>query len=125
MLSLLPLAGAVACAVAWVLGGREAVRHGPRLALGVTAALGAGAAFFPFLRSGPVPRAAAWAACSAVAAVAPVVVPLEATDLRLVVALVSIAVLLKLYDLHAEPGPGRALGFLPYLAYLRTYSGWC
>lgn len=117
MLSLLPLAGAAG----WADAGRESVRHWPRLMLGVTAALGAGAAFFPFLRSGPVARAAAWATCSAVAALAPVVVPLEATELRLLVALFSIAVLLKLYDLHAEPGRGRKMGFLPYLAYVPNF----
>jgi MBOAT, membrane-bound O-acyltransferase family len=80
--------------------------------------LGAGACSFPFLR---MPRGTRIAALSLLAIpvfLAPLLVPLPFTELRFVVALMSIAVGLKLYDLHrtVETGPPPwAWAFLTYL----------
>jgi hypothetical protein len=110
-----------AVAVAWLFGGRSGVVYWPRLWLAVAVALGAAGAYYAFLRASPAVRAAAWVVAFAAVALSPALVPLEAKALRFAAALVSVATLLKLWDLWTAPVLGVRLGLLPYLAYLPNW----
>ncbi len=67
-------------------------------------------------------RDAAWLAGSAIIAITPCIVPLEARPVRLALALFAIALLVKLYDLRAHASRAQEMSTLGYASYL---SNWC
>lgn len=105
----------------WLLGGAGTMPHWYRTGGAAAVAVGVGCAFYPMLRLGPSARRAAWLACAGAAALAPALIPAQAGGLRFAVAVVSLAVGWKLYDLHRSPGCGLGMGFAAYLTYLPNW----
>lgn len=92
-----------------------------RLAMASIVALVAALAFYPALRLGHRIRTLVWLFCSAIVGSSPCLIPPSATPLRLMVSLLSIGLLVKLYDLHREARLARQLGLGPYLAYIPNF----
>lgn len=89
------------------------------LAVGICFA--AGLAFRPALQWSPWPRMLMWLVLSAITALMPCIVPLTAKSIRLLVALVAIALLTKLYDLLRQASLARALTLSAYVSYLTNW----
>lgn len=88
------------------------------LAAAIVVACVAALAFYPALRlRGPV-RTLAWAACTAVVAVSPCLIPMSSPGLRQVASMVAISLLVKLYDSFNSGDLARERGFLHYAAWL-------
>jgi hypothetical protein len=87
------------------------------LALSLTVAYAAAAAFFLTLGAIRPLRTAALLALGGAALASPLLIPGE-PPLRLAAALNAIAVAVKLYDLHLDPGRAARFKFPSYLAYL-------
>jgi hypothetical protein len=110
-----------AAIVMWLVGGREGVRHWHRMGAAAAVAFGAGVAFFPMLRLERSARRGALLACVGMASLAPALVPLAATGLRFLAAVLAVTIVWKLYDLHRSPACGLRIGFAAYVAYLPNW----
>ncbi|HZN64890.1 MAG TPA: MBOAT family O-acyltransferase [Tepidisphaeraceae bacterium] len=110
-----------AAGLMWLVGGAGGVRYWPAMALAVAWAFAAGCAFFPALRLPQRARASLLAICVAAAVAAPLAIPPSATGLRFLAAVLAVAVVWKLYDLHRSPACGIRMGFAAYVAYLPNW----
>jgi hypothetical protein len=88
------------------------------IALAPAVAFAAALAFYPVRRKGGRGRTWAWLACSAVVALSPCLVPLDAKPVRFVASLTAITMLVKLYDVYVECGLAQHSSLHSYLAYL-------
>jgi hypothetical protein len=105
----------------WLVGGAGSVAYWPRTGAAAGVAVAAGCAFFPALRLGRRARRGAWLACAGAAVAAPELIPPQAGGLRFAAAVVSLAVVWKLYDLHRWPECGLRMDFPAYLMYLPNW----
>ena len=78
-------------------------------------------AFYPAQRLANRSRASVWLACSAIVALSPCLIPTDAKPLRMLGSLLSIGLLVKLYDVHIESRLGRPLALNSYLAYMPDF----
>lgn len=92
-----------------------------RLAMASAVALVAALVFYPALRLGHRTRALAWLICSAIVGFSPCLIPPSETPMRLIASLLSIGLLVKLYDLHREARLARHLSLGSYLAYIPNF----
>jgi len=97
-----------------VVDARDLLQTGIALAV----VLAAGVCAFPFLRLPQRARIAALSSLAIPVCLAPLLVPLPFTELRLIVSLMSITVGLKLYDLHRALETGPRPGAWAFLTYL-------
>ncbi|SRR5579883_1886405 len=95
--------------------------HWNRLAMSSAIALAAALAFYPALRLGRRIRTLVWLFCSAIVGLSPCLIPLGATPLRSIASLLSIGLLVKLYDLNREARLARHLGLGSYLDYILNF----
>lgn len=92
-----------------------------KAALAIALALLAAAALRLVFRRGELLRAAAWLAGSAMIAITPCIVPLDARPARLGLAMFAIALLVKVYDLFAHASRAKEMSTREYASYLLNW----